>query len=238
MTFDSVAFSSCPSLNFSGCAVTNSTISRVPATNNSMTVSGTTTLTSCAINVSTVTAGNYWVSTATPNQFTNCTFTGGGGHAIRITTPGTYNLVGNIFNGFGTTGSTGAAIYNESGGAVTLNISGGGSSPTYRNGTSATTTVNANVNVTITVLNSSQSPVVGASVYVFKNSDSSVIINTITNGSGVATASTSSGAGGISIRIRKSTIGSTRYVPNESSGTVGGIDFSSTVILVTDTIVS
>jgi len=238
MTFSEMTFSSCSAITASSCAVNTCTFSKVPSSSNSMTLNSTTTFTSCAINVATVTAGNYWVSTATPNQFTSCTFTGGGGHAIRITTPGTYNLVGNIFTGFGATSSTGAAIYNDSGGAVTLNISGGGSSPTYLNGTNAVTTVNANVNVTITVLNSSQSPVVGASVYVFKNSDSGVIINTTTNASGVATGSTSSGAGAISIRIRKSTIGSTRYVPNESSGTVAGIDFSSTIILVTDTIVN
>lgn len=176
-----------------------------------------------------------------PNNITDCSFISSGTkHAIEITTPGTYTFIGNTFTGYaGTNGSTGnEAIYNNSGGAVTLNISGGGISPTYRNGASATTTVNASVSVTITVLNSSQSPVVGASVYVIKNSDSSVIINTTTNASGVATGSTSAGSGAITIRIRKSSVGSTRYIPNESSGTVGGIDFSSTVILVADTIVT
>lgn len=238
MTFADMTFSGCSSITASGCTLDSCTFSNLPAGNNTLTTDSSTSIGSCSINTSTVTAGNYWVSTATPNQFTNCIFTGGGGHAIRITAPGTYNLVGNTFNGFGANGSTGAAIYNDSGGAVTLNITGGGSTPTYRNGTSASTVVNSNINVTVTVQNSSQSPVVGASVYVFKNSDSSVIINTTTNGSGIATGSTSAGAGAITIRVRKSTSGSTRYVPNESSGTVGGIDFSSTVTLVADTIVN
>ena len=64
----------------------------------------------------------------------------GAGHAIEITTPGTYNLSDLTWSGFGATGSNSAAIYNNSGGAVTINVSGG-TSPTYRNGTGATTTV-------------------------------------------------------------------------------------------------
>ena len=37
----------------------------------------------------------------------------------------------------GADGTTDAAIYNNSGGAITLNISGGGDTPTVRNGASA-----------------------------------------------------------------------------------------------------
>jgi hypothetical protein len=78
----------------------------------------------------------------------------GTGHAIEITTPGTYTFAGNIFSGYaGTNGSTGnEAIYNNSGGAVTLNVTSGGGTPTIRNGTGASTTVNSNVAITITGL--------------------------------------------------------------------------------------
>lgn len=72
----------------------------------------------------------------------------GTGHAIEINTPGTYTFSGNIFTGYGANNTTDAAIYNNSGGAVTLNISGGGTVPTVRNGTNASTTVNASVNLT------------------------------------------------------------------------------------------
>lgn len=88
-----------------------------------------------------------------PNLITNCTFTSSGtGHAIEINTPGTYSFSGNIFTGYGSTGTTNAAIYNNSGGTVTLNIVGGGNLPTYRNGTSATTTVTASYSIELTSL--------------------------------------------------------------------------------------
>ena len=76
--------------------------------------------------------------------------TGGLGHAIHINTPGTYSFVGNTFTGYGgtpgsnlvaNTGDSSAAIINGSGGLVTINISGGGNSPSIRNGAGATTAV-------------------------------------------------------------------------------------------------
>lgn len=150
MTFTGMLFSDNPTLNFTGCTLDGCTISKVPAGNDTLTASATSNIDNCTINVSGVTAGNRWCSVTDPSIFTGNAFTGGGGHAIRITTAGTYSFVGNTFTGFGAAGSTGAAIYNDSGGAVTLNISGGGSTPTVRNGTGASTTVNNTVTVKIT----------------------------------------------------------------------------------------
>lgn len=82
-------------------------------------------------------------------------FTSGGtGHAIEITAPGTYTFNGLAFNGYAASnGSTGQeAVYNNSGGAVTINVSGGGSTPSYRNGAGASTTVNNSVTLTLTGL--------------------------------------------------------------------------------------
>lgn len=78
----------------------------------------------------------------------------GTGHAILIDTPGTYTFDSFTFSGYATTdGSTGnEAVYNNSGGAVTINVVGTGDTPTIRNGTGATTTVNANVSITLTGL--------------------------------------------------------------------------------------
>ena len=75
----------------------------------------------------------------------------GSGHAFEITSTGTYSFSGLDFSGFGADGTNAAAIYNNSGGAVTINVSGG-STPTIRNGTGASTTVNNTVNVTLTGL--------------------------------------------------------------------------------------
>lgn len=90
-----------------------------------------------------------------PGLLSNNTFTSGGtGHAIEINTPGTYNFSGNIFSGYGSTGTTNAAIYNNSGGTVTLNIIGGGSLPTYRNAAGTTTNVVASYAINLTDLKS------------------------------------------------------------------------------------
>ena len=74
---------------------------------------------------------------------------GGTGHAIYITATGTYTFNNFTYSGYGSTGTTNAVVYNDSGGAVTINVNGG-DTPTYRNGTSATTTVNNTVTHTLT----------------------------------------------------------------------------------------
>lgn len=113
--------------------------------------------------------GSY-ITSNTPASISGCRFTSGGsGHAIEITTPGAYSFSGNIFTGYGSTGTADAAIYNNSGGAVTINISGGGSTPTYRNGSGASTTVNNTINITITGL------VTGSDVTVLRHGTETVL---------------------------------------------------------------
>lgn len=160
MTFTGMAFSSCGSLDVSGCTLTNSKISKVQTTNNSLVTTSGSSITYTQIDSSLVTAGNYLCSVASPSIFSNCSFTGGGGHAIRITTPGTYSFSGNTLSGFGADGSTGAFFYNDSGGAVTINISNGGSTPSVRNGAGASTTINNNIILTISGLQSGSDIVV------------------------------------------------------------------------------
>lgn len=86
----------------------------------------------------------------------------GSGHAFEITSGTSISLTNINFTGFGgTQGSNGtpasgandAAIYNNTGGALTINVSGG-STPSIRNGAGATTTVNNSVTVTLTGLKS------------------------------------------------------------------------------------
>ncbi len=104
-------------------------------------------------NLVTQSSNSIAVTTATPANIQDCQFVSDGtGHAIEITAAGTYTFSGNLFSGYGATGTTDAAIYNNSGGAVTLNISGGGDVPSYRNGSGASTTIVAAANVTLTGL--------------------------------------------------------------------------------------
>jgi hypothetical protein len=108
-----------------------------------------------ATNAST-TGGLLVDSSGTANISDLTSISGGTGHSIYINATGTYNFVGWGFSGYGGTpgsnlvsssGSTDAGVYNNSGGAVTINVSGGGDSPSCRNGAGATTQVNANVSV-------------------------------------------------------------------------------------------
>ena len=154
-------------IDATGLTLTYSTIKGCPAANDSITLTAASNVDYCNINVTGVTAGNRWCSVADPSIFTYNTFTGSGstGHAIRITTPGTYTLTGNTFTGFGADGTTFAAIYNDSGGLVTLNIAGGVASPTVRTntGAGASTGVNNNVNLTI----SAAVTLVGAEIRIY-----------------------------------------------------------------------
>jgi len=90
-----------------------------------------------------------------PENISNCLFeSDGSNHGLEINTQGTYSFAGNQFIGYaGTNGSTGnECVYNNSGGLVTLNITSGGDTPTYRNGTASTTVINNNISVTLTGL--------------------------------------------------------------------------------------
>lgn len=71
----------------------------------------------------------------------------GTGHAIEVTATGTYTFDNFTYNGYGAAATTDASIFNDSGGLVTLNITGG-DTPTIRNGTGASTVVNNNVSLT------------------------------------------------------------------------------------------
>lgn len=86
--------------------------------------------------------GAMLVASEGTSQMSGLSFvSGGSGHAVRFTTPGTYSLIGWSFSGYGSDGTIDAAAVNDSGGHITLNISGGGDSPTVRNIGSSTTEV-------------------------------------------------------------------------------------------------
>jgi len=71
------------------------------------------------------------------------------GHAIEITAPGSYSVVGQTFAGFGADETANSAIHNNSGGLVTINVTSG-STPTVTNGAGASTVVNNQISLTLT----------------------------------------------------------------------------------------
>ncbi|MDX1493535.1 MAG: hypothetical protein R3253_05730 [Longimicrobiales bacterium] len=85
-----------------------------------------------------------------------CEFEFSDGHAIELTTPRVANQTskGNRFSGYALQAGNAndRAIYNNTAGAVAISVTSGGvgTEHSYRNGTSASTTVNANTNVTFT----------------------------------------------------------------------------------------
>lgn len=200
------------------------------------------------VTVSTMTfTGNSFVGTTDANgaillatSLTDCAFTSDGtGHAIYITTPGTYTLTDVFFTGYGATATTDAVIYNNSGGLVTINVTGG-DTPTYRNGASATTTVNVSVTVSITVVDRNNAAIQNVQTSVHLLSDDSEVMNADTNASGIATTSFS----GVTpadcyIRVRKSSTGFTKYRSNSTTGTIAsGTGLATTIVMQTDTIVN
>lgn len=97
-----------------------------------------------------------WPSSVT-NQDTLNFVSDGSGHAIEALNTGTFDYEAITDTGYTGTrgsnlvaasGSTDAMFYNNSGGLITLNVTGGGQSPSVRNGAGATTQVNADVVVT------------------------------------------------------------------------------------------
>lgn len=128
--FDGVTFDRCNAITQNGCTITDT-----------------------IFDSSTITADNIGL-------ISSCQFTSSGtGNAIIITVPGTYTFSGNLFSGYSGTpgdnptpnsGDVNAAIYNNSGGSVVIQISGGGDTPSVRNGASATTDIVASANVTLT----------------------------------------------------------------------------------------
>ena len=122
----------------------------------------------CIFSSATATVGVPFLYSDDPSLVTNNQFSFSAGHAIQFMTAGTYTFDGNTFSGYGATASTTAAVYNNTSGTITLNITPGSESPTYRNGTSATTTIVNTVTLDVHVEDSDGVAVEGAKVYVQK----------------------------------------------------------------------
>jgi hypothetical protein len=191
-------------------------------------------LNGCVISGATTATGVAFITSNNPANISNCEFTFSAGHAIEITTAGTYSFSGNFFTGYGADGTNSAAIYNNSGGAVTLNITSG-STPTVRNGAGASTTINNAVTLTITTVNTSNAPLSGINVAIYRRSDGTAILSpTATNGSGVATTSYAYVSDtSIYVRARKATTGA-KYLPVDTSGTITSSGYSVTITMQLD----
>jgi hypothetical protein len=120
---------------------------------------------------------------------------GGTGHAIYITATGTYTFTNLTYSGYGADDTTDAVVYNNSGGAVTINLSGG-NSPTVRNGTGASTQVLAAAALTINIVDAEGDAITETcEVTIVRNSDTVVLYNDENVVTGTTTYNYTSGAG-------------------------------------------
>lgn len=106
----------------------------------------------------------------------NCDFiSDGNNHALELDfnhAGGTYTLTGCTYDGYATSnGSTGnEAIYNNSGGHVNINVSGG-DFPYYRNGPGSTTTVTQTINWYFEIQNEAGTIVTNAEFRIYDSND-------------------------------------------------------------------
>lgn len=168
----------------------------------------------------------------------------GVGHAIEITSPGTYNLQDILFTGFGGTPGTNstpnsgvndAAIYNNSGGAVTINVNGSGNQPSVRNAAGSTTTVNQTVTVTIKVVDVNGAAIQDAAVFLEESPGGADIISyglTDVNGE-VSTSYGGSTPQAVVGFVRKGS-SSPVYKASPITATIASSGLSQTITLVAD----
>jgi hypothetical protein len=137
--------------------------------------------------------------------------------------------------------SANAAFYNSTGAALTINVSGG-NSPSVRNSAGSTTTVENTVTLTVNVEDQAGVAIQNARVAIYEGTDplnlGTQLMNELTTAGGVATESyVFSVSQPITIRVRKnSAADNPRYQPFITTGTITSDGFTTTAVLIVDTI--
>ena len=124
-------------------------------------------------------------------------------------------------------------------GTVVINVLEGGSTPTVDNVNGSTVTINNSVTLTVTVKDAAGAAIENAQTAIYLDSDSSELLNADTNASGVASVSfayTTDVA--VTVRVRKSSTGATKYFSVASPQTIGSDGLNVTITLLEDIIVT
>jgi hypothetical protein len=133
-------------------------------------------------------AGLLWDVNTDPNgELDGMTHESLSNHAIEFgkNSPATVTLTDNTFTGFNAAnGNADSTFYNNTGGALTITVSGASGNTSYRNGVGASTTVTQSVTVTINVSGTGFGVIQGASVRV-EETDGTLVSQGTTNASGV-----------------------------------------------------
>jgi hypothetical protein len=166
--------------SFSGLTLVNANVTLRPVTTfDSIQFINCTSLIQNAAVIESCTFSGSTVTSDLPDNISNCAFTCNNEHAIEFTAAaiGTHNLYGNTFSGYGAAGSSTAAIYNNSGGLVTLYLSEGDVTPTVRNGAGSTTVINA-PQAQAQVINITS----GSRIQVYNVTTNTELVNTVVTG--------------------------------------------------------
>lgn len=169
-----------------------------------------------------------------------CSFNFSDGHAVELTTPrvATQANKGNKFTGYGADGTNDAAIYNNTAGAVTINVTDSGDSPTIRNGASASTTINNAVNLTITCVDENSDPVQNVRVAIYRQDNGVELMNELTDVNGIATE-TFNFLGNVDIDLEvRSSSGSIPFIPVSTVGQITTDGFTLQVVLQEDNFIN
>lgn len=157
-------FDKCNFVNFADLTLTSAVTfsNNVVAIPESFTTGGAT-INGSTFDSPTKATGEAFMLTSDLEEISTSTFiSGGAGYAIEIDTAGSYDFVGNIFEGYAIQGGTAGnrMINNSSSGLVTINILGSGTFVTYNNTGGGTTDVVANtVTIEVTVKNTASPPI-------------------------------------------------------------------------------
>lgn len=116
---------------------------------------------------------------------------------------------------------------------LTISVSGDANIPTVEKVGTGTVNIESNVNNTITVVDTATNPISGAQVAVYTVTGDTELYNNQTNGSGISTFSSSTSVS-FYVRVRKSTTGTTRYIPVETTGSSGTTGANITITLTED----
>lgn len=160
----------------------------------------------------------------------------GTGHAIYMPTSGTYTFTDYSYSGYGANDTTDAGVYNNSSGVINIQVLGG-SSPTVLNSAGSTTNIINTVTLSIYVENRLGVAIENASVYIEQDSNGDVLMNELTDGDGLASETYNYLADtDITIKIRKSTSGETKYFPIRTTGQITSTGFALTAVMAEDSI--
>lgn len=122
-------------------------------------------------------------------------------------------------------------------GALTINaLNGANPNSSYVEETGAgSTTINNAVNITVYVKDAANDPIQNAQVAVYKTSDDTQLMNEDSDINGKAEESFNYAENtDIYLRVRKSSVGATRYLPVRTTGTITSTGFALTVVLYED----